>query len=926
MSHEPNLELLRKNRRDLLLAEAGAWLHNIGKLTPEFLEKFTGSNKGAFEHFKHDFVLGLTSEFALRILNFDQDDTKPLKKWRDAAARHREKFESVLSGSDLHAFCMTSLNRLPEPFSDRIYRVGDLVEFQRSDWYKNNLLGSLVGAESSHLTHLLQISHHSASGAEKGRVESQQVWPAVCLSSVFGHEARLAPERFGDARGALGASAQTPEFNRSAFIQVANTQLRKGIGETKRSLNDVSLWDLSSATAAFFKAAAAKCILDGKWPASQEAFSWRFLRVAVDGPGFYGRVARIPDLLIRKKLLEELLDEIQELLEDECPLANEVYRDENGSSFLAACLDGDDDKGSRLLAMFQELIIERLNKSENPLTPEVAIGLTISPPDEENARGLQFGNQFKQPIPPASADPARVREWWRKGTGDICPVCNLRPQGPGEAARRRRVCEPCEERREKRSARWANALGTTIWLEEVADRNGRVALITGRFALENWLDPSGHISSTLFLARGGDKKSPSFARLRRVWDTTSRFWEDIQEYLEKALRTAGPRLRVHGTFEGPRKPGVSCTYLLGHDEHRFSVVHTAPDVMLTAENIERAAILTGWEPKEGEGGKKEAAKFLKGWLDGRVFGVEEPTGYGSPNKASGAWRTERVEFDETLFAPLIPILAEPETFMILVPASEAMRTVNAIREKYETEMGKVRNRLPLHIGAVFARAATPIYAVLDAGRRMLKVKPNQEHWLVKEARRDGNVCRVTFANGVSWRIPVVMGDGATEDEWYPYFQPVCEGQPILAQDLKGGERVRVDPSLFDFEFLETAARRFEICYEGPRRRDGTMRRPYYLEQVGMIGGIWDLLSEGLDSAQRHMLAGSLVEKREAWRGDGDTVFEQFARDTLANANWKRGLKADERALLERAALDGTLADAMELHGKIVAPHGGGQFE
>ena len=84
--------------------------------------------------------------------------------------------------------------------------------------------------------------------------------------------------------------------------------------------------------------------------------------------------------------------------------------------------------------------------------------------------------------------------------------------------------------------------------------------------------------------------------------------------------------------------------------------------------------------------------------------------------------------------------------MALVPADKALDVAQAIKTKYETEMGKVRNRLPLTLGLVFAQARTPLAAVLDAGRRMLKRKPQEQDFTIEDAQTVGKdrQCRRSF--------------------------------------------------------------------------------------------------------------------------------------------------------------------------------------
>ncbi|MGB9628649.1 MAG: hypothetical protein ACPL6D_08305, partial [Thermodesulfobacteriota bacterium] len=69
----------------------------------------------------------------------------------------------------------------------------------------------------------------------------------------------------------------------------------------------------------------------------------------------------------------------------------------------------------------------------------------------------------------------------------------------------------------------------TIWMDEIADANGRMALIVGKFVLGGWL--SGDLVQTFLLKAelnnpaGCTPKNPSPAHLRRVWEPCQRFWK-----------------------------------------------------------------------------------------------------------------------------------------------------------------------------------------------------------------------------------------------------------------------------------------------------------------------------------------------------------------------------------------------------------------
>lgn len=72
--------------------------------------------------------------------------------------------------------------------------------------------------------------------------------------------------------------------------------------------------------------------------------------------------------------------------------------------------------------------------------------------------------------------------------GHVCPVCQVRLNG--DPTDKGKPCRVCRDRRHHRRDAWLQGqLGhDTIWFEEVADRNGRLALLTLSLDLEDWLN------------------------------------------------------------------------------------------------------------------------------------------------------------------------------------------------------------------------------------------------------------------------------------------------------------------------------------------------------------------------------------------------------------------------------------------------------
>jgi hypothetical protein len=593
-------------------------------------------------------------------------------------------------------------------------------------------------------------------------------------------------------------------------------------------------------------------------------------------------------------------------------------------------------------------------------------------PPQQHQPPLPIAAHVSETVP-SQADPHIISSWWQYHSEDICTVCQLRPQGWGATDREvhydrrakgkrcpprpacqtckaleRKVCAVCEQRSKGRSKQWATKeQNTTVWMDEVADINGRLALIVGKFDLEHWLD-----GEMLFYpgVQGEMIETHTPARLHRVWETNQKFWEEITSNFKTTVGEVNPRLRVRGSFkpEGDASEtlGDFHTYELKLSNVNLSVTCVGEGDFLTVDNLERVAVLLNPSEKPQNYSAAVNSVFDRLRLETKSGGVpiEEPTGYGSPNKMLGTLQITEVILEQTPYIPATTMLTEPRTFMAIVPAGKALEVAKYIKSKHEKEMGKVRNRLPITLGLVFAGRRTPLPAILNAGRRMLKQPTIDELWRIDKINRGSQPKEVELTlkrdeHTLSIKVPTVMGDSVTEDVWYPYWyveKDIKGAKPsgrqgryegINGEDwlhvcsLQEGDVVHLIPSRFDFEFLDTAARRFEISYDdGKRRGSSHPSRPYYLEQLQDFEKLWDILAKSnkLAISQIHNLVGIIEAKRMEWTTDQDErVFEQMVCDALYNANWEPRPSQDDFKSLEQAALSGQLADVVELYMRIL---------
>lgn len=828
---------------------------------------------------------------------------------------------------------------------------------------------------------LLALAHGEVSGSEKQSVTCRPRWPDLFHSSAFGYERKridiwnlASKRRYTIDHLVTGLSSAVLNYAvvRKAFIGDAVGALNEGVGDTQWPYNEITLWDYASSIATLFKSTAAKAVLEGRLPTVAEV-KWRLLSIRYDGLEYLSRAHHISDLLARRQALEAALDEVRAVIEVEYPLGNEIYRDENGSVLLVPHVQ-DADQDINLLEqecgagserkMLEELLNDRFSgarydeaQKREPLGGEVRPMICLSDSYLGKQINLAKAPGWKNPI--LQPDPAKVNDWWsdEKKRGEVCTVCNLRPQGYGAPdgrhdngkkgwnlhlaerhqekhyseldpedcevckAQSRQICWVCLERRDDRSRKWAsdveNGSNRTIWPDEVADEYGRLALVVARFVLGQWLD--GTLIPTM-------QKSASFARIQRCWRTTLEFWQEIEQGRRADKNEEGlPDWIVRDSTRLSLIPddtnlnlGDYHVYDLELGGQYLSAVWTGTK-FLTADNLNYF---------EKNSGTLDS-------LDGKTVNIYEPAAHLSHRKSKASITIHTQPHKET-YSPFIPILAQPSLFMALIPGNQGLEVAQRIKEKYEKQMGKVRDRLPLHIGLVFAPRRTPVRALLEAGRRMLKMPEKWESINVEHIDHDAKDHKVTLANGAVWKIPAVMGDGTTPDQWYPHLlkrepmtdEDLSESKPWdHAKDLQVRQPVCIRPSRFDFEFLDTTARRFEISYDSNGRRRGSANRPFLLEDLSKLNDLWDLLvgSERTNRARlstSHLqhLEGALTGYINDWfngdvaRAKQCSIYQMFATDTLhqLDKDWWKGISEDNKVNLDDAVKSGLILDLLDL--------------
>lgn len=980
-------------RQGILLASAGALLHNLGKVSSQFVgskvpPKWAKDYK--YQHICKLFVedvdcLGRGSQLT---------SNKEWKKLYDKIKSSPDNRQPIAPGT-LNAL-KTPVAKLPKPFEDRFgssgpgggagpipYRVGDIIEYLgQGEKIYPALFRDLFGF-SSLLTHLMNLCHHGASGGEKDDISSLQQRLPLCLATPCGYE-KPAPDLAEydrikeDVERVIQQFLSGPKdpFSLSEFARRLEPLLRRVPADTRRGLNDVTVWDIGHAGMAFLKAgiwSAAKNpglthddLIDRRSPQSprwmNEKFPrWRLWRVGLDGPAYLADAVSVADLRVRQRKLRAYLDAVRRFAEEIYPVATEVYRDENGAIFIFPDWVGGSAEYSAFCKLYGHVFSGE--KWENSGAEKEAGQIKKEaqwPPEEKSELSLPEVFALR-PTAELSGDNYhnhpesrgrscckanltggyigdKVEEWLKKPLPaepvpeayagevktDLCSSCGVRPAGGGAdlvpeeerklyrpaKARERKICCVCMRERGRIAEEWWKKKPfSTVWVDEAADVNGRVALVVGKFGVEKMLEDLVYPSVkgkqwNDWLRRGAHlygAPSDSFARFRRVWETTARFWREVAPPEETfpagekspaeekkfwagwrdslaaslAVRNLGGeaarrrlllRLRPSGGQGKEESFGPFHAYELEAGGVKIGVACVDPGEgeFVTIENVGYLARQFG-APEKVAGDPCAAAACVQNWLNrkGEEFCLREPTAYERPGEPVVENAIlQSISFAPDIYHPVIPVLAEPRAFAVLVPGKAAFNLVRGIKKKYEQEMGKVRWRLPLTLGAVFFPRHTPLQVVLDAGWRLLKVRdaadaapeqkakagtaknpqlhplgyayfgdqadsfqhPQGKQWpaavkLFVEVEGSGKE--------LAWVVSTTAGDNRTFDVWYPWvkvegpvqnrclaFQdPQNPGSAWLhVMEIEEGDKIKFHPSTFDFVFLDHAGRRFELAY------------------------------------------------------------------------------------------------------------------
>lgn len=765
------LQRLGTARDGILLAEVGAYLHMIGKLSNDFLVCECREGPKGFDYQKVCDDASFLGDRFRNVMTGDRIGPRLVLPGMPANAR---------TPSSLCAFIEQHTNRsVPEPVLRFLVDAHGIV----SGVEKN-----LPVLLPSHLTQ-----------------RRDQTWRAT----AFGfEEENLAPTGLDALRkGVLDKVAGLLETVRDGspldwasiflgdggFRALLEPVMSRALGDTRRPVNEVTLWDQSYMTAALLKSSLAQVVLENGYrdPLASPKPTWRLLSVALDRWHFVRKAVRLGDADGYQQAIDAAFSAVKRLIEIEVPLGCEIYRDTSGIFFTFPGLE--DGLRDEIINGLGPQILRVCHDVDPELAPRV-FTTGVSRSVVVQATAIRDAKDATAHPYRTSTTSAELRSTWKDITDacEVCPVCHLRPMAEqGEA------CRYCRRRRVGRATEWLANPSRTIWLDEVADAQDRCALIVARFDLDRWLDGtateslrsltvpefltewnakhqgddirdyaqliacitadlrSNTASSALLKAlhpgyryAGGAqsfyeilveerdvsgvaasiaaddwatkarllalflfRKYPSPARLRRFWETTARFFDkNVARLLDDRLTVGAGRERL--SFE--------IAWTGGEPDLEPGA---AFDIVVAGVQLspvwDGSRFISTWNHGSLPEAWRSAGGGMVAALQGKPVGADK-----KGPKLEGSIRGVAVlRGDIANYASWIPMLMSPDQFVAAVPADRALRLAREIFGEYAVQFSKIRDRLALHLGILTFDRRLPLYVALDAASRVLDSAP-----------------------------------------------------------------------------------------------------------------------------------------------------------------------------------------------------------
>jgi len=974
---EDLLKVLEENRDLIITTEIVGWLHDIGKLDKDRNEKHCKRNV-------LDFGFASVSPFG----NLDFSGLSPLQPPDPLIGFLRKRLIELyifqdeivnwLGGSREIALPLFTHRKKGIPDRDVwapgtqpacIYElIIDLADTLDSEMDRQSFKG-INDMEGVTTPFGLRISINAKDLSRKRQI----------LYDSLGQKLQQENLRSGDT------IVRNLPLLRSILLSTLPEFLEGTSADTRLGINDITLWGHSFMTGSIARCILAHCILNGKLrthlgqrlanqglnavPAVREELKisscFSLLAVKFYGLDYILHSLRTVDFLGRYSVLRDFIKATRELIEEGLLLGVQIYEDLDGVYFLLPAFG----EGKQQV---KELFEARLKEVYRYRKLLIQFAIDISDPIRAEQIPGELSRQLTKRYflePPVE----EVALAWRGRTAERCDICGLYPM-KRISIRNERICQNCEEIRRRATSRMDSF--DAAFTEECSDEGGRLCLMFGWFrTLPAWL--SGEVVRQTKRCRAGKlhrdvqsklysegdwlPKEISPSRSRAIWRTTEEWISEtlgsVRGFLSDKYRGSSQRVRFQLPLELPSAE-ESGFYKVVEPDFLSEVLLLPGRGAYTIEALVGESVVRA----------RELQSLRLSRADGTEFAVNliaHPL--------------------EIPYVPMLKVFENPRSFAFLLPAKDALEVSRLITDKFCHSFDLSMTGIGFDLLAFVFKQRYPLYVVFDALRRFLA----QSESLHESMPVDINISAMVKVSGLSAQNreqleqllrqrgfdPIlckgelrVLVDCLWEDDSSPirnaygicknfaprrYYQVRINRVTTIEvevenprKDIAGklirqnypvdeafvGITSKVDSAMryFDFEFLDSSIRRFDVRFENGRRPHPLFGnrhspRPYLLDDFSKFDRLWNLLKlqKNLTDTKLRNIESLFASKFEEWglkekdkNSDEWKIWEKLVETTLIKEfSWEKD--SEDFKFVKEAILSGLFLDCLDLNLRIL---------
>jgi len=466
-----NWQNLKNNRDEILKAEIGSLLFNLGKTHIGFWKEKNGEVYFEIDenNFKSKYEFELFTSY---------------KKYYE-----NNHFENELKNIN------QSLNLKDFIFNTNISINGENKKW--AEYFKGDVSSSDIVKKV-----FFEGCENINSGIDKGSPK-EQLKGKLWISNAFGSfKEEVIKDNFDDKRRIFFEKLHrfldennyydNPNWEhiREFVIKELKNWYSHLLSDSRFPVNDVTLYDQAYMSATMFKASIAGIFLNTtqsqNYISNPQSIKWQILGVQYDKLSLAEKGLKPAHIIWYREKSKELDDVIKNIVESDYAFGNEIYRDESGIYFLVP--DGinlNDEIKNKILEAFKENFNDEVYPYIGFTKPSRGTMNLTSLLKKAKENFLKADNSLKSQL--QNVD----------GAIGICQVCQNRLVKEKEKDDETLMCDTCRNRKKGRVNKWLDhQAGETIWIDELADSNNRVALVSLKFELMEWLN-GGLLSSLL---------------------------------------------------------------------------------------------------------------------------------------------------------------------------------------------------------------------------------------------------------------------------------------------------------------------------------------------------------------------------------------------------------------------------------------------